>query len=267
MARKQDYQIVPFPKMRRLTADIGVLARERYTIRGLMEIDVTLPRQMIQNHQMRTGERLSFTAFLAACIGKAIAANPYVQAYQNWRGQLVLFNDVDIVTLIEVEKDGLKYPVGHIVRGANRKSVADITTEIREVQTKSARSRESKSVERYILIPGFIRRCFMRAINASPQWSKRIKGTVALAAVGMFDGRGGWGMGSLSHTLGIVVGGIAQKPGIVEGRIEARDYLHLTLEFDHDMVDGAPAARFAQHLCELIESGCGLELIPGGSPT
>jgi pyruvate/2-oxoglutarate dehydrogenase complex dihydrolipoamide acyltransferase (E2) component len=37
-----------------------------------------------------------------------------------------------------------------------------------------------------------------------------------------------------------------------------RKYLSLTLDFDHDIIDGAPAARFAQRLIELIESGEGL---------
>jgi hypothetical protein len=32
----------------------------------------------------------------------------------------------------------------------------------------------------------------------------------------------------------------------------------MTLMFDHDIIDGAPAARFTQRLKELIESGYGL---------
>ena len=31
-------------------------------------------------------------------------------------------------------------------------------------------------------------------------------------------------------------------------RVEIREYLNLTITFDHDVVDGAPAARFAQRL-------------------
>ena len=61
------------------------------------------------------------------------------------------------------------------------------------------------------------------------------------------------------HTLGLTIGGMTQKPGIVDGRIEIRDYLCLTVSFDHDIVDGAPAARFSQQLIRLIESGYGLE--------
>jgi pyruvate/2-oxoglutarate dehydrogenase complex dihydrolipoamide acyltransferase (E2) component len=34
--------------------------------------------------------------------------------------------------------------------------------------------------------------------------------------------------------------------------------LSLTVIFDHDVVDGAPAARFVKRLVELIEGGYGL---------
>jgi 2-oxoacid dehydrogenases acyltransferase (catalytic domain) len=44
---------------------------------------------------------------------------------------------------------------------------------------------------------------------------------------------------------------------LVEGRIEPREILSLTLVFDHDLIDGAPAARFARGLVELIVSGYG----------
>ncbi len=56
----------------------------------------------------------------------------------------------------------------------------------------------------------------------------------------------------------MTVGGIGEKPGVVDGRIAIREYLSLTISFDHDTIDGAPAARFTQRLKELIESGYGL---------
>jgi hypothetical protein len=51
----------------------------------------------------------------------------------------------------------------------------------------------------------------------------------------------------------LTVGGIDQKPGIVNGEIEPCEYLSLTATFDHDVVDGVPATRFLQRLKELIE--------------
>ena len=48
-----------------------------------------------------------------------------------------------------------------------------------------------------------------------------------------------------------------RKPGLVgspgEERIEAREFVSLTLSIDHDIVEGAPAARFASRLKRLIE--------------
>jgi len=54
------------------------------------------------------------------------------------------------------------------------------------------------------------------------------------------------------------LGGIAKKPGVFEGRIEIREYLSVTISFDHDIIDGAPATRFTQRLKELVESDYGL---------
>ncbi len=45
----------------------------------------------------------------------------------------------------------------------------------------------------------------------------------------------------------------------MEGRIEPREILNLTVMFDHEIIDGAPAARFTHRLVELIESGYGLD--------
>jgi hypothetical protein len=85
-------------------------------------------------------------------------------------------------------------------------------------------------------------------------------GTVALTSVGMFGGsHSGWGLSPTLHPLGLVVGSISQKPAVVEGRIEPREILNLTVSFDHDVVDGAPATRFVRRLVELIENGYGLD--------
>jgi hypothetical protein len=96
--------------------------------------------------------------------------------------------------------------------------------------------------------------------SKSPHLFTRYAGTVELNAIGMFGSRGGWGIHVPFHTLSIVVGGIARKPGVVDERIEVREYLNMTINFDHDMIDGAPAARFTQQLSDLIESGYGLDV-------
>jgi pyruvate/2-oxoglutarate dehydrogenase complex dihydrolipoamide acyltransferase (E2) component len=71
----------------------------------------------------------------------------------------------------------------------------------------------------------------------------------------MFGPGGGWGIPIAVTPLFITLGGIAARPVVVRGQIEMREYLSLTLTFDHEVVDGAPAARFASRLKELIECG------------
>jgi len=256
--KAKDYQVVPFPAARKVIVDAGRLASRRHVVHGLLEIDVTRPREFIREHKAQTGESLSFTAFIVTCLAQAIETYPAVQAYRNWRNQLVLFDDVDVVTLIETKVGGVALP--HIIRAANRKTFREVHDEIRAIQARPARSAQSGGLAAWApRVPAFVRDLFYWAIRQNPHRLKEIQGTAVVTSVGMFGQGGGWGITFLPyHTLGLTVGGIATKPGVVEGRIEIREYLNLTISLDHDIVDGAPAARFAQHLQELIESGYGL---------
>jgi pyruvate/2-oxoglutarate dehydrogenase complex dihydrolipoamide acyltransferase (E2) component len=219
---------------------------------------VTRARQSIREHKARTGESLSFTAFLAACVGHAVDMNKSVHAYRNWRNQLVLFDDVDINIQVERDMQGQKFSLPYIVRGANRKTVRDIHEEIRTAQADPVGGREGKASTWVTLLPSFVQQMFFWVGSKSPHLLTQSIGTVELNAIGMFGSRGGWGLHIPFHTLSIVVGGIARKPGVVDERIEIREYLDMTINFDHDVIDGAPAARFARQLIELIESGYGL---------
>ena len=87
-------------------------------------------------------------------------------------------------------------------------------------------------------------------------------GTVTLSAVGMVGNGAGWGIPPSSPSVcWITVGGIGQKREEVDGQRTTREYLSLTVSFDHNLVDGAPAARFTERFKELIESGYGLDRV------
>ena len=253
------YTVVPFPRMQSIVRTIACVARHKYIIRGLVEIDVTRARQLIREHKARTGESLSFTAFLAECVGHAVEMNKSVQAYRNWRHQLVLFDDVDINIQVERDRQGQKFSFPYIVRAANRKTVHAIHEEIRAAQAHPVSGREVKAATWVTLLPSFVQQMLFWVASKSPHLLTQNIGTVELNAIGMFGSRGGWGIHIPFHTLSIVVGGIARKPGVVDERIEIREYLNMTINFDHDMIDGAPAARFTQQLIDLIESGYGLD--------
>jgi pyruvate/2-oxoglutarate dehydrogenase complex dihydrolipoamide acyltransferase (E2) component len=252
------YTIEPFPKMRRFALDAGRLGRQRHIVHGLLEMDVTDARQYIREHRARTGESLSFTAFVITCLAKAVDMHKEVHALRNWRNQLIIFDDVDINTMIEVELGHRRVPMPHIIKAANRKTFREIHNEIRATQAKPASSTESRFMRSFLLLPWPIRRLLYWVVVKNPRLARKYTSSVMVTAIGMFGKGGGWGIPMPNFPLTVTVGGIAEKPGVVEGQIEVRQYLDVTVSFDHDIIDGAPAARFTRQFRELVERGYGL---------
>ena len=258
------YQALPFPMERQVTIQGGRLASRKHTIHALIEVDITKPREIIREHKVRTGETLSFTAFVIACLGKAIDQNKKMHAYRDWRNRLIVFDEVDVNTMVEAEADGRKRVIPHWVRAANNRTLRDIHDEIRTTQKAPEHTKEY-GVKWLGLLPTFAWNIFFWFIFKNPPWLKKSFGTVGMTSVGMFGKGSGWAIPFGLHTLDVALGGIAEKPGVVDGRIEIREYLCMTLSFDHDIIDGAPAARFTQRLKEIIENGYGLiDLMPEG---
>jgi pyruvate/2-oxoglutarate dehydrogenase complex dihydrolipoamide acyltransferase (E2) component len=101
---------------------------------------------------------------------------------------------------------------------------------------------------------------FFRAAQRLPNVLKSFNGTVLVTSVGMFGSSAGWGIPLPGHTLSVTIGGIEPKPVLRNGDLENREHLCLTVTFDHDVVDGGPAARFVQRLVELVQQGEGLDI-------
>jgi pyruvate/2-oxoglutarate dehydrogenase complex dihydrolipoamide acyltransferase (E2) component len=57
----------------------------------------------------------------------------------------------------------------------------------------------------------------------------------------------------------IAVGGIAKRPAIIYDQIERREYVGLTVLFDHDVTDGASVGRFIKRLQKMMNDQYGLE--------
>lgn len=248
------FEVKPFPRERHNVVDALEVGVHRHMVHALLEFDVTRARQLIRDREKNAGERFSFTAFIVASLARAVDADKRLHAYRDWRGRLVLFDEVDVATLVESEVDAVAIP--HVIRAANRKTLREIHDEIRRVQAEPAASAQRSGVLMRLspLVPGFLRRLFLRALRKDPRWLKRTAGTTVVTAVGMFGIGAGWAVGIVPlHTLCLTVGGITRKPGLVDGRMEPRDYLALTATIDHDIVDGAPAARFARRFREITE--------------
>lgn len=263
--QRADARVIRYPRIRRWTAAAYRSVRKKPLIHGLIEVDVTAARAWLREHKARTGESLSFTAFLTTCLAKAVDEHKAVQAVRQVGARLVIFDDVDVWLPIERDAGGHMEPLPHIVRAANRKSFRAIHDEIRAAQVANV-----EPVLRGLrILPAALYGPYMwlfwRIGRLAPRYLKRSVGTVSLTAVGMFGKGAGWGVPPPCPTpLMVTVGGIGEKSVIVNGQVTSREYLSLTMSVDHEIVDGAPAARFSRRLRELIESGYGLE---GGATT
>ncbi|HWD81586.1 MAG TPA: 2-oxo acid dehydrogenase subunit E2 [Kribbella sp.] len=252
-------QVRAVPWVRQLVIDAGRAARRRHAIHGLFEVDVTSARSKLR----RADDTRLFTAYVIHCVAAAVAADPSVQAYRDLRGREVVFDQVDIGLPIEVDVDGKPFAFTHVLRDAGRRTVRDLHDEIHAVKADphlSPSVRKEPWVHAYLLLPGFVRVALLGSLHRLPRRQRSLAGTVGVTTVGMFGAGAGWGIAFQLHTLSIVVGGIARRPIFFQGVLVEREFLQLTLSLDHDVVDGAPAARFVSRLRSLLTAGDGIQL-------
>jgi len=220
---------------------------------GLMEVDVTKAKRILASYDPPS----SLTAFVVASVARAAAAHPEVHAYRDWLGRLVTHNHVDVTTLVEISTPQGPFGLPHVLRDADIREVDDLTAELRRVKREPVASASGRWLDRAApiatRIPGAI--AAMYAVMVRSIAVRQRVGTVAVTAVGMFAGGGGFGITPPTvMSLQVVVGGMTQRPRVIDGHIETRDMLDLTVSVDHNVVDGAPATRFGADLRHLIES-------------
>lgn len=258
--RRVDVQHVS--PQQQLTVDYMQMAGHRSNVHGLVEIDVTDARDRIRTIEEQTGTKLSFTAFVVFCLATTVGEQPHVQRYRDWRGRIHEFDDVDVNVLIEREADGERIGIPHVIRQANQRTVQSIHAEIRRVKADTTNRAEPTFAKMARQLPGRLRRQIWRLPQWFPRRWKRLAGTVTVTSIGMFGTGNGWAISPTNYTLQLTVGGIGTKPRLIDGELRSREFLSLTVTFDHDVVDGAPAARFVQRLSERLEAGHGLD-VPG----
>ncbi len=103
-------------------------------------------------------------------------------------------------------------------------------------------------------IPKFLLKIFIRIAEKNINLAKKY-GKVCVTAVGMFSKETVWFVPHGSATVLLTVGSINQKVVKIENEFVEREHLCLTVSFDHDIIDGAPAARFMNDLIKIIKSG------------
>lgn len=256
-----NYTKATYPKSRLATFDVGKIGSQKHNITGFIEVDVTKARDIIKK-KIKAGENISLLSWLIKVISKTISENKYIHSINYRKRSQIIFNDIDISLPIEKVVNGKKVPLAMLIKSVNKKTIGEIYNEI-----NSSKNKEVKSEKDYVLsdnskrvltsvffnLPQFLRLLVWKHLLKNPFRIKENLGTALITNVGLSSNVPGWILPKSIHNLCFAVGSIVKKPWIVNNKIEIREIMHLTILFDHDVVDGSPAVIFTNNLVKNIE--------------
>jgi len=179
----------------------------------------------------------------------------------------VVFRDIDISTMVEKQVGEVPVPIPLVIRNVNKKDVTDIYVEIEDAKSEQleegsdfvlGKDKKNDPARIFAVLPQCIRLLAWRLLLSNPYRVKKIMGTVMVTSVGMMGKANGWIVPFSIHPVCMAIGSIETRPGVKGDSIDIREFLNVTILMDHDVIDGAPAARFVSRFSELIESGYGL---------
>jgi pyruvate/2-oxoglutarate dehydrogenase complex dihydrolipoamide acyltransferase (E2) component len=230
------------------------VTKEKNTIHSFTEVDISIPRKLLHDYAERNGERISFTGYITKCLANTITKYPRLNSFI--RGNSIVYlNDITISILIERELDGDAVPEPLGIKNCGNKSLYSIHKEIRNAQKNQDNRLGGLSGNSWFqYIPAFLLKSFIRIADKNISMGVEY-GKIAITAVGMFSHNPIWFIPHGSATVLLTIGSINNKVVSIDGVFEAREHLCLTVSFNHDIVDGAPAARFMNDLVEEIKQG------------
>jgi pyruvate dehydrogenase E2 component (dihydrolipoamide acetyltransferase) len=221
---------IPLKGVRAIIADrMGASVHTTARVTLVSEVDATEFVAMRERLKARVSEEWGFTPgyndLLAKMVAVSLRRNPYMNARLAAEA-IEILGHVNLGMAVDTER-GLLVPV---IRDADQKSVHQFGAEFREMVS---RARGGKSLP-----------------------DDLTGGTFTLTNLGMFDIEGFTPVINLPEAAILGVGRIIPKWVYREESPDApvlRQMMTLSLVFDHRVVDGAPAARFLQHIKHLVE--------------
>ncbi|MCX8053396.1 MAG: 2-oxo acid dehydrogenase subunit E2, partial [Armatimonadetes bacterium] len=221
-------QRIPFAGLRKGVAQaVESSARAAVHVTLVTEVDMTecvkMRESILQDIEARYGVRVSYTDIIVKAAARAIEDKQIVNS--SIEGDSIVIHDQINIGIATAVEGGLVVPVVRDVRG---KTIPQISVEAKEL---IARAREGKS------------------------GADDFKGgTFTITNLGTYGVDSFTPIITPGQSAILGVGRIIQKPAVVEGRIEVRSMMTLSLTFDHRVMDGAPAAEFLARVRQILES-------------
>jgi pyruvate dehydrogenase E2 component (dihydrolipoamide acetyltransferase) len=226
-------EVVPMSIMRKKIAEHMVLSKRTSAhVHGVFEVDVTrivkLREKMKARFEQATGNKLTFTPFFARAVVHGIRKWPIINS--SVEGENIHYH-ASINLGIAVALDwGLIVPV---VRNAEERSFVGLQRAISDLGER-ARAKKLKPDE----VQG---------------------GTFTITNPGIFGAKFGMPIINQPQVAIMGVGGIEKKPVVVtdedgDDSIAIRSMMHLSIGYDHRVIDGAVADQFMAEVKTFLEN-------------
>jgi len=261
------YTTREFPPSRIATIDVCELGKQKHHVTGLIELDVTGSRKMIRDYNRNKNERISFIAWIIHVIASTIKEHETAAAYRKGKKKLFIFEDINVSIVVEKVLEDQRVPIPLIIAKADKISIESITGQIHRARNEPLGDhgmvlhRKTSQLEKvYHHFPGFMRRFFWRYLLRHPKMAFSRMGNVAITSLGMMGQMKGWFIPLSVHPVCFGLGSVVKKPVVINEQVAIREILSMSVLIDHDVIDGAPVARFIKDLAERIEHGYGLDV-------
>jgi pyruvate dehydrogenase E2 component (dihydrolipoamide acetyltransferase) len=205
---------------RRLSSSTGPVPH--FFLTTEIEMDRTVELRASLN-QLDQENKVSINDIIIKVAAAALVRHPQVNAsFQDKHIRYYERADIGVAVAIE---EGLITP---IVRGADRKSIGQISREVREL---AARARERKL-----------------------QPDEYMGATFSVSNLGMFGIDEFTAIINPPEAAILAVGAMGAKPVVREGEVVVRQLMRVTMSCDHRIVDGATGAKFLQTFKQMLEN-------------
>ena len=260
MSKEKQYSAKKISFLRRAVIASASITKQKNTIHSMTEVDITIPRNLIKEYEKNTGLRISFTGYITSCFIKAISLFPEMNSFISGN-KMVRLKNITVSILVERNIDNENVPEPMVIENAEKLTCLDITKKIRSAQGNTESKLGSLTgFSWFSSIPGFLLKSFVKMADRNIKMGVKY-GKLAITAAGMFSKEPLWFIPHGSATVLLTIGSIIHRVIETDGNYEKHEHLCLTASFDHDIIDGAPAARFMNELVKEIKSGDALKRI------
>jgi len=226
-APRQDEQVKVVGLRRRIAENMQEAKRRIPHFTLVEEYDVTSLEQTraMMNADRGGNPKLTLLPFLISAMARTLADYPQINATYDDEAQIITRSGAVHMGMATQTPNGLMVPV---IRNADRRGLWEIAAEILRL-SEAARTGKAGRDE----------------LSGS---------TITISSLGPMGGITSTPVINRPEVAIVAVNKVEEKPVVVDGELDIRRRMNLSLSCDHRVVDGWDAAMFMQDMKKLIEN-------------